>query len=195
MAKGRRSPVFGVGINDYPGTSSWMEGGVRHHCPFYVKWHSMLSRCYNKKYLDAMPTYADCYVTEDWKRFSVFRAWMEGQDWEGKHLDKDLLVPGNKEYGPETCVFISRKLNAFLNDHRLARGEYPLGVSWHKQTSKFVAQCSNPETGKSEHLGLFDDPEEAHLAWKKRKHELACIYADQQTDPRVAHALRTRYLH
>lgn len=140
------------------------------------------------------PTYVGCVVSEDWKYFSKFRAWMETQDWQSKELDKDILFKGNKIYSAETCVFVSRELNTFLNDHGNARGLYPLGVCWHKATEMFTAQCSDPKTGKSEHLGLFASPEEAHLAWKAKKHEHALNYADQQTDPRVAEALRTRYL-
>lgn len=194
MPKGIRKPVFGVGINDYPGTSSWTINGVRYKCPFYRKWVSMLARCYKEEYLAEFPTYAGCSVSEEWKYFTNFRVWMEEQDWVGKELDKDILVPDNKIYSKETCVFISRELNAFLNDHRSARGLYNLGVSWHKRTGMFVSQCSNPLTGKSEYLGLFDSEEAAHLAWKQKKHEHALVYAEQQTDPRVADALRTRYL-
>lgn len=50
MPKGLRKPVFGVGINDYPGTSSWMINGVRFKCPLYRKWVSMLGRCYKEEY-------------------------------------------------------------------------------------------------------------------------------------------------
>jgi len=194
MPKGVRKLVFGVGINDYPGTSSWMIGGVRFKCPLYIKWFSMLLRCYKKAHLEMFPTYIGCSVSEDWKYFSKFRAWMEEQDWKGKELDKDILVKGNKIYSAETCVFVSRELNTFLNDHGSARGLYPLGVSWHKATETFIAQCSDPKTGKSVHLGQFSTPEEAHLAWKAKKHEHALTYAEQQTDPRIAEALRTRYL-
>ena len=194
MPKGLRKPVFGVGINDYPGTSSWMIDGKRFKCPLYNKWGSMLLRCYKEEHLERNPTYIGCSVSDEWIYFSNFRAWMIEQDWEGKQLDKDILIPGNKLYSRDTCVFVSRKLNTFLNDHGMASGPYPTGVSWHKATSMFSSQCSNPATGKSEHLGLFETPEEAHLVWKAKKHEHALTYADQQTDPRVAEALRTRYL-
>lgn len=194
MPKGVRKPVFGVGINDYPGTSSWYIDGVRVKCPFYRKWMSMLSRCYKEEYLETFPTYLDCYVCDEWKYFSNFRSWMEMQDWEGKELDKDLLVKGNKVYSPDTCIFISRGLNCFLNDHAAKRGPYPIGVSWHKLTQMFASQCSDPLTGKSEHLGLFNTPEEAHAAWKRRKHEHVLFYASQETDPRLIEALKTRFI-
>lgn len=196
MPKGVRKPVFGVGINDYSGKSSWVVDGVRYKCPIYTKWVSMLCRCYKLGYMEEFPTYKGCSVSEDWVYFSKFRAWMEKQDWEGKQLDKDLLVPGNKVYSAETCVFLPLEINMFMNDHGNGRGSWPLGVTWKQSSNAFVAAISNPLAAQkgSQHIGMFSTAEEAHLAWKKRKHEIACMYADQQTDPRVAEALRTRYL-
>jgi hypothetical protein len=121
---------------------------------------------------------------------------MESQDWEGKQLDKDLLGAENKEYGPNNCVFVPQIVNSFLIGRCNGCGEFPLGVTSNKKVRKFIAQCWNPFTTKREHLGYFDCPNQAHLAWKRRKHELACQLADSEhvTDERVAQALRTRYL-
>ena len=116
------------------------------------------------------------------------------QPWEGNELDKDILKPGNKVYSPDTCIFVSSKLNTFMVDRKAGRGDLPLGVTWHKGDRKNQAQCCNPFTGKYEFLGHFTDPAEAHESWRKRKHELACMHAEMQTDPRIAEALRTRYL-
>ena len=71
-----------------------------------------------------------------------------------------------------------------------------IGVSWNKSAGKYQAECSNPFICKSEYLGIFTDELEAHLTWKARKHELACMLADSEycNDPRLAEALRTRYL-
>ena len=153
----------------------------------------MLRRCYSSKYQENRPTYAGCAVTPEWHSFSVFRQWMINQDWNGKDLDKDILKPGNKIYGPDTCVFVSARLNGFILDCAAARGKWPIGVRRHDILGKFEARCRNPFTGKRDHIGYFKDAEEAHKAWRKRKHALACDYADQQTDPRIANALRNRY--
>jgi hypothetical protein len=118
---------------------------------------------------------------------------MASQPWEENQLDKDVLVPGNKVYSPFTCVFLPRHLNLFMTDSGAARGKWPIGVSWYKSRGKLRAICCNPFTGANEYLGLFSCPNEAHEAWRRRKHELACQYADQQTDPRIAAALRSRY--
>jgi hypothetical protein len=191
--------VQGVGLNDanYNVTLYENVDGKRKMvwvCPYYARWCHMLKRCYSEKYHEKQPTYIGCSVCEEWLTFSNFKCWMESQSWENKQLDKDLLVVGNKEYGPDTCVFVTSIVNTFLNDSGNARGEFPLGVSSYK--GKFQARCRNPFTGKREYLGLFNDPNQAHLVWKKRKHELACQLADSEyvTDARIAQALCTRFL-
>lgn len=193
----RRSLVCGMGINDsdYPVRKRLKGRGNRNMCPFYMVWANMLKRCYSEQSLKADPTYKSCFVAPEWLYFSSFRSWMTMQDWKGKHLDKDLLSPGNKVYSPDKCVFIDPALNLFLTDRARARGRWPIGVKQDKRDGKFVATCSNPFTGKIESLGYHSTPEAAHLAWRAKKHEHACRYADLQTDPRIARALRERYAH
>lgn len=186
--------VQGIGVNDadYPvykkenGKQVWI-------CHYYRAWKNMLVRSYSDKYKQKYTTYEGVAVCQEWHSFMRFRAWMEKQDWKGKHLDKDILFEGNKVYSPNTCVFIDGVVNNFLTDSAAARGEWPIGVYWHGREQKFRGQCNNPFTKKNEYLGSFTCPQQAHLAWKKRKHELACQLADIQTDERVAESLRTRY--
>lgn len=196
--RSRTKKLFGVGINDatYMTQVTERRGGKRRKvwtCPFYSTWANMLVRCYRQEYQDEKPSYRGCRVCDQWLVFSVFKAWMERQDWQGKHLDKDLLQPGCKLYSPETCVFVDVKLNSFVLDAARARGSHPVGANWDRFKGKFVSKCSNPFTGRLEHLGYFSAPEQAHEAWRRRKHEFACQYADMQEDPRIAQALRVRY--
>lgn len=195
--------VHGVGINDADyvtekkETVGYVDGKQKRKkvwaCPYYETWRDMLTRCYSAKWQGRNQTYKGCTVSEEWLTFSNFRKWMIVQDWEGLQLDKDLLIEGNKVYGPETCVFVTQTVNNFTIDSGAIRGEWLIGVSLHKQTGKFVARCSNPITKKYEHLGLFTSEQEAHEAWRKRKLELAHELAAIQTDPRVAKALVERY--
>lgn len=195
--------ICGVGINDADyvvqvrKTVGCINGKQKQKlvwiCPFYRKWKDMMERCYSESYLFKHPTYKGCSVCEEWKRFSNFKRWMETQDWEGKQLDKDLLLPDNKVYSPDTCVFVNQSVNLFVVERGNSRGEWPLGVYSYKQNEKFIAQCSNPFTGKRENLGYFNDPQEAHKIWLTRKLELAKLLAAEQTDPRVAEALIKRY--
>jgi hypothetical protein len=190
--------LYGVGLNDSE-APTWVYGLVDGKkkligiCPFFKSWSHMLERSCSEKYKSRKPTYRDVKVCDEWLVFSNFRRWMQAQDWHGKQLDKDILVEGNKLYAPELCVFIDGSLNSFTTDNAAKRGPYPIGAMWKKSHKKFVSQCKNPLTKRNEHLGFFSCPNQAHLAWKRRKHEIAFMLAELQKDPRVAEALRNRY--
>ena len=193
---GLRKLVEGVGVNDVFDVSTWVEvGGRRVKCPYYRVWRDMLKRCYSSCYHKRQPTYKNCEVCDEWKVFSNFKGWMMNQDWENKHLDKDLLKEGNKIYCPDYCIFVNQTLNKFTHEKTITT-ENMRGVNWHKAAGKYHARCNNPFTGVRESLGFYHDSYEGHLAWKTRKHELACMLADSElvSDPRLAEALRTRYL-
>jgi len=186
--------VYGVGINDADYCVTKINGNGRSVCEIYMKWADMMKRCYSKKELLRRPSYLGCSVCSEWLLFSNFKKWIAGKEYKGKHLDKDLIVNGNKIYSPETCCLVDPNVNGFILDNHGMRGKYMIGVSWNNSNSGFHAQCSNWITGKREHLGYFRTETEAHAAWRKRKHELACQLADSQKDDRIAAALRTRYL-
>lgn len=198
-----RKLVWGVGTNDADyvtqerETIGYVNGKQLRKqvwvCPHYKTWNHMLQRCYSAKYQEHKPTYKGCTVAEDWLVFSKFKAWAEAQDWEGLQLDKDILIEGNKVYGPDTCAFVTPLVNTFTIDRGASRGEWLIGVDWRKQKGKFRSRCSNPFTKKRDHLGYFTSEQEAHEAWRKRKLELAHELAAIQTDPRVAKALIDRY--
>lgn len=197
-----RKLVYGVGINDAGYVIQENEtievNGVKKikcawQCRYYRAWVAMLARCYSTKYRERHPTYIGCTVSKEWLTFSNFKNWMQKQDWEGKQLDKDLLIRGNKVYSADTCVFVSRVVNTFTTDSGAVRGEWLIGVDWNKAAGKFRAQCGNPFTKKNEGLGYFTSEQEAHEAWLKRKLELARELAAIQKDERVAKVLVDRY--
>jgi len=197
----KKQLVYGVGINDLdyqvqikielPKVDGKRKQKVLWTCPYYHKWKEMLKRCYSPKSLSKRPTYTFCEVCDEWLTASKFRAWMQVQDWEGKHLDKDLLGNG-KLYSPSTCLFVDPRVNTFMLDCGAVRGEYPTGVSWRKDINKFTARCNNI-ISECELLGQFSCPLDAHAAWLKRKLEVANELADMQSDKRVAEALRSYY--
>ena len=192
------SLVCGVGVNDsnyvvYKWEELGNVGGKRKkrliwRCVFYQTWVNMIYRCYSGK----ESTYAGCEVCPEWLVFSSFKVWMEKQDYLGKHLDKDLLLKGNRVYCPEFCVFIAIQINSFLVDRKSKRGEFPIGVCFFKALGKYKSNCSKGN-GKPQHLGYYETAEEAHEAWRKYKHLLACKLADSQSDDRVSKALRNFY--
>ena len=195
--------VYGVGVNDLGYRVQASEevtenGGKKIRktvflCKYYVVWMNMLRRCYSKKYLEINPSYIGTSVCSEWLYATAFKKWMEQQDWQGKSLDKDIITPRSKLYSPDTCAFVLATTNSFVVARDASRGEYPIGVSLSKRTGKYSANCNNPFTGKQENLGYFSTPEEAHEAWRKRKHELAQIVAATESDPRVVEALKKRY--
>ena len=109
-----RSLVFGVGVNDSDYNVMIRKNKKQILCPFYRKWCDMLKRCYSLKWHKQNPTYIGCFVCPEWLYFSKFRLWMENQKWKGMELDKDLLVKGNRGYGPDTCCFIPKAINSLF---------------------------------------------------------------------------------
>ena len=178
--------VYGVGVNDsnYLVEVRKRESGknkVVWFCPLFRKWKDMLKRCYSEKFLETKPTYRGCTVCDEWLTFSNFKSWLELQDWEGKQLDKDLLVPGNKVYSPETCCLITPQLNTFLAFR--CTGVFESGVSYYKRVGKYIAQISFG--GKMKGLGYFDCEQEAHKAWLSAKLEHGLNLIKNKTDARI----------
>ena len=167
-----RKPVHGVGINDAHYCTRPSLHGVMVRCPAYMAWISMLARSYSANYQERRPTYFGVTVCNAWHSFMEFRCWWIEHYVNGFHLDKDLLSDA-RLYSPNTCIFVPQWLNSFTTDRRSARGGFPIGVDLYSATGKFRATCRNTEAGIKGHLGYFDTPEEAHLAWRTRKLELA----------------------
>lgn len=145
--------LYGVGINDADYDVNPTINGKWIWCPFYTRWLHMIQRCYDNKKHIRSPTYASCTVDTVWHSFMTFKAWMGAQDWMGKELDKDLLVSGNKVYGPDTCLFVHQGINKLLNTCNASRGEWPIGVCLNRRKKKYIAAVGM--NGKSERLGYF----------------------------------------
>lgn len=126
----KRRIICGVAVNDadYSTLLGYTEDGKQVRCPFYTKWKTMIARCYNEKVysLPENQRYKDCTVAQEWLSFMNFRSWMASQDWEGKQIDKDILYPGNKIYGPDTCLLVPQHINSLIIDQD--EGKYGKGV-------------------------------------------------------------------
>ena len=137
----------------------------------YITWRNMLQRCYDSKYHIDSPTYIGCTVCSEWLDFQVFAKWYSDNYYklpnEKTHLDKDMLIRGNKIYSPETCLFIPQSINSLLTLCNARRGNLPLGVNYDRK--KYKASCSIE--GKQITLGAFNTPEQASEVYQtfKRK--------------------------
>ena len=170
-----RRSVFGVGINDANYLVKPVVDGNQVVCPYYARWKEILHRCYSEKVHLLFPTYEGCTVCEEWLSFSNFKLWMQNQDWKGNHLDKDILVQGNKEYSPSTCLFVAPPINSLLLDRKSERGQYPQGVSFYKRTRKYRARVRF--NGKLKHIGYFNTADEAFEAYKIEKYKIIKLVA------------------
>ncbi len=159
--------VYGIGISGtkYPIT---INGTLTKE---YVLWKSMLTRCYSTIHKKKNPTYIDCEVSDNFKSYEYFYEWCQDQIGftnKGWHLDKDLLIKGNKIYSESTCIFIPNEINLLLTKSATSRGKHLIGVCWSKTHKAFKAQVSKSK-GKSEHLGFFNTEIEAFNTYKTAK--------------------------
>ena len=159
--------VHGVGVTGtkYPS----YEYGVQ--TKEYQMWVGMLERCYDEALKKRCPTYESCKVSENFKYYEYFYGWCNKQIGfgnDGWHLDKDLLVKGNKVYSETACVFLPVEINSLLTKSTASRGKHLIGVSWNKKDNAFVARVAKNK-GKQEYLGSFKTEIEAFNAYKTAK--------------------------
>jgi len=156
--------VYGKGIYNKGKCSAYKNG---RKTKAYSTWQGMLQRCYDNKLHKRYPTYIGCTICDEWLNFQIFAEWFDKNYKEGCQLDKDLINLGNKIYSPETCQFVSNKINNLfhINKKRNKSG-YKTGVSI--QNGRFRAQCCGLSR---RHIGYFNTEEEAHLAYLQAKHK------------------------
>jgi hypothetical protein len=164
--------VFGFGVNDADYVIERAVNGKSVKCKAFETWKHIIERCHSEKSLKKWPTYIGVTVCEEWRSFMSFREWWLENHVDGWQIDKDLLTD-NRQYSPDNCIYVPSWLNNFTTGCDAARGEFPIGVDYHKGSSSFRSRCSNPANGKREEVAGFKTPEAAHLAWRARKLEYA----------------------
>jgi len=157
-----RKPLYGVGLTDVEGTVASL--GASYKC-----WRSMLTRAYSEKYKENSPCYHGVSVTQEWLVFSSFKVWFDMHYRLGFDLDKDLLGDGSL-YSPETCVFLPRQLNLFLEKKSRGRNK-PVGVRL-ISSGKFATQAHD-ESGQCCHIGVFSTESDARFAYLTFKSRVA----------------------
>ena len=150
--------VYGVGRNDL----LYTRGDVS-----YEIWCSILQRCYSNEYQSKKSAYKGCIICNEWLTFSRFKRWFESPEngyQDGYHIDKDILVKGNKIYSPNTCCFVPRSINSLITNRRNYRGKYPIGVTI-QPNGRFLARIGESR----QRIGIYDTPLEAFNAYKNAK--------------------------
>lgn len=192
-----RKVVYGigyVGIGIYKATQGTSDYKV------YQIWSAMLQRCYDKKHQEKInPTYDGCSVSEDWHCYQkyaedYYNLVGESKGW---HIDKDIIIRGNKVYSYENCCAVPPELNMMLCGGNAARGKFPIGVSWNKRRGMFRSY-SWGGIGKQIHLGYYNDVQSAFNAYKVFKESFIKGQANKwrdQIDPRAYQALLNYEVH
>lgn len=163
----------------------------------YRAWRSFLFRC-TETCWGRQEAYKGTSCSENFKYYEFFYEWYHKQvghlerDETGRkyHLDKDLLVKGNKLYSEDTCVFVPQRINSLLVSCKANRGDLPIGVCWHKANEKYTAQGWDGKHRKT--IGYYSSVEDAFLAYKTFKEAYIKQIAEQyksQIDERAYQAL------
>lgn len=165
----KKNGVYGVGTCD-AGRHVASVGTKPTHG--YKLWQRMLQRCYDPKYLERRPTYIGCEVHDAFLRFQQFMDWAEEQTGYGHAtwaLDKDLIVKGNRVYGPNTCVFIPPQINQLINLVKGKRTDLPIGVFTDKRDGMYYSSLKVGEYNRLKRLGTFRSISDAFAAYKTAK--------------------------
>jgi hypothetical protein len=182
---GSKKLIFGVGR---VGVGRYKSNDRRQPIKIYGIWYQMIGRCYMElaKRSNRNRTYMDCVVCDEWLDFQVFAEWYEENHIQGFHLEKDIISPGNKVYGPEFCGFVPPEINTCLtHTGRINRSyDLPTGVSFCPATGDYQVTIS--EQGRSIGLGRFSDIDAARSCYLSRKKSwlvsLANKYKEQLTE-------------
>lgn len=134
-------------------------------------WTNMGTRC-TSKFQERYPSYQG--VSCGFKDFQDLAEWANAEqgymDKDGDRfwqLDKDLLVPGNRIYAPDTCMFVPAEVNCLFNNSTPQDNGLMAGVQMIAENGRgrrFIAACRTG-TKKSNHIGTYNTEEEAHAAW------------------------------
>ena len=104
--------IFGIG---YLG-----EGEAQQKTQVGYCWRGMLERCYCDRMKKIHPAYYGIStVCDEWLNFQTFAKWYNENIYqvgtERMHLDKDIILEGNKVYSPEMCIIVPQSINELFH--------------------------------------------------------------------------------
>lgn len=154
-------------INDLPSTYIFNEFGKKIRCPIYVCWKDMIRRTSKD---EKIKHYEEATLEEEWLLRSNFHRWCVARDYKNMQLDKDILIPGNNHYSPETCIFVPKIVNCNFKPHS-STNNLPGVRSKVLKSGQIKYEAFSRAFGKrdSMYLGFFESQMEAHFAWQRHK--------------------------
>lgn len=167
--------VYGWGINDADYFTCRKVEGETKICPFYDRWRGMLRRSIDPAGKLKGTAYEEVSIGDGFRMFMDFKRWSEDQGFNLNnfsllHLDKDILSGDSKVYSPETCAFVTRKINNLILTSEGKRGKFLLGVSrCEKASNKRRYYARYTDNGRGMRIGGYPSETEAHQAWQLAK--------------------------
>ena len=149
--------LYGIGYLEVGKYNTFGDNKSRKTIP-YIFWFNLMERCYSEKRRDEHMTYKDVYLCDEWCDFQKFAAWVDDNyynvEGERMHLDKDILIKGNKIYSPDTCLIVPQRINMMFMSKKKSR-DSDLPNTIYRCAKGYKASYN----GKS--LGVFKTSEEA----------------------------------
>ena len=155
----------------------------------YKKWSQMFGRCYSETERSVL-YYSECCVEKIWHNFQNFGDWCESQKGFGEdtwHLDKDLISPGSKVYGPDHCCFVPQRVNKILLKREASRTTLPIGIQKRPDCARYTVQSYDKDSNRL-YLGCFETINEAFSVYKSQRLSVIRDIASEYVglvDPRV----------
>lgn len=169
--------VYGMGMIGV-GPHKVKEGGKK--TAAYALWTGIMQRGYCPAFKADNPSYQDVSVCSEWHSFQVFAEWFSSQEMAGTkgfQLDKDLIIPRNREYSPAACSFVPSQINSLLNDCAARRGEFLQGVCFEKDRGTYRAKIHI--RGKVVDLGRFSSEYVAYEVYRRVKEKYVREMAEE----------------
>ena len=164
--------IRGIG---YLGEGEYMTNQSLHERRAFGIWCGMIDRVYNEEKRSKYETYSDCIICDEWQNYQIFREWYDKEFYqvgtERMHLDKDILVKGNKFYSPDTCLIVPQRINMLFlqkpNKYNLPSGISPMA------NNRYRADYNGKKVGN------YDTLEEAIQAHDNEKRKAIKKVADE----------------
>ena len=164
--------IRGIG---YLGEGEYMTNQSLHERRAFGIWCGMIDRVYNEEKRSKYETYSDCIICDEWQNYQIFREWYDKEFYqvgtERMHLDKDILVKGNKFYSPDTCLIVPQRINMLFlqkpNKYNLPSGISPMA------NNRYRAEYNGKKVGN------YDTLEEAIQAHDNEKRKAIKKVADE----------------
>lgn len=168
--------IFGVGFMGVGSFCSRLNGSIT---PEYRAWVSMLERCYSESLHIDSPSYGNCTVHPDWHNFQSFAKWYTEQEFYGLgyHLDKDILLVGNREYSDKYCCLVPNCVNALVYSvKKVCQQKTPIGVHYDKNKRKYISSVTfEGQRERSEYFECAEDARDFYIKQKRKVIRMGAI--------------------